>query len=66
MTCTRCNGLMVMDVYPATQWADRDVPPYHRCVVCGNCEDNTILRHRQGGVEVRAGATPRMAGTVKR
>ncbi len=66
INCGRCNGMMVLDVYPATQWADIDAPPYHRCVACGNCEDNTILRHRQGLAEVRTGATPRMAGTVKR
>ncbi len=66
INCGRCNGMMVLDVYPATQWADIDAPPYHRCVACGNCEDNTILRHRQGLAEVRTGATTRMAGTVKR
>ena len=66
MTCTRCNGLMVLDVYAASQWADYDVAPYHRCVACGNCEDNTILRHRKAPAEVRTGATPRMAGMVKR
>ena len=66
INCGRCNGMMVLNVYPATQWADIDAPPYHRCVACGNCEDNTILRHRQGLAEVRTGATPRMAGMVKR
>ena len=66
INCGRCNGMMVLDVYPTTQWADIDAPPYHRCVACGNCEDNTILRHRQGLAEVRTGATPRMAGMVKR
>ena len=66
MTCRRCQGLMVVDVYAASQWADYDVAPYHRCVACGNCEDALILQHRKAPREVRTGATPRMAGMVKR
>ena len=66
MTCTRCQGLMVLDVYAASQWADYDVAPYHRCVACGNCEDALILQHRKAPREVRTGATPRRAGMVKR
>ena len=66
MNCTRCNGLMVADVYTATQWAEYDAPPYHRRVACSNCEDALILQHRQAPSEVRTGATPRMPGMVKR
>ena len=47
MTCPRCRGLMVHDVYTATQWADIEVQYFYRCVACGNCEDALILHHRQ-------------------
>jgi hypothetical protein len=66
MTCSRCDGLMVPDIYPATAWADYDATAYHRCVMCGNCEDSTILKHRQAPSEVRTGIQPRMAGEGKR
>ena len=66
INCPRCQGLMVVDVYPATQWADYDALPYYRCVCCGNCEDRLILKHRHAPSEVRTGIQPRMAGEVKR
>ena len=47
MTCPRCRGLMVHDVYTATQWADIEDQYFYRCVMCGNCEDALILHHRQ-------------------
>lgn len=53
MNCKRCNGMMVLDVYPATQWTDYDATPYHRCIACGNCEDAVILHHRQHRPEVK-------------
>lgn len=66
MNCSRCNGMMVRDRYPATQWADYDALPYYRCVCCGNCEDRLILKHRHAPSEVRTGIQPRMAGEGKR
>ena len=66
MNCSRCSGMMVRDVYPATQWSDYDALPYYRCVCCGNCEDRLILKHRHAPSEVRTGIQPRMAGEVKR
>ena len=53
MTCPRCRGLMVHDVYTATQWADIDDQYFYRCVACGNCEDALILQHRLHRPEVR-------------
>mgnify|MGYP000045785309 CR=1 FL=1 len=58
MTCSRCNGMMVQDVYPATQWADYDATSYHRCIMCGNCEDTLILKHRITPPPARVGTTP--------
>ena len=53
MTCPRCQGLMVHDIYTATQWADIEDQYFYRCVACGNCEDALICHHRQHRPEVR-------------
>lgn len=55
MNCTRCNGLMVSDVYAATQWAEQDDTYYYRCVSCGNCEDALIVLHRHSPPPQRTG-----------
>lgn len=55
MNCPRCQGLMVHDVYTATQWADIEDQYFYRCVACGNCEDALILQHRRHRPEVRFG-----------
>jgi len=53
MTCLRCQGLMVHDVYVATQWADLEDQFFYRCLCCGNCEDALIVHHRAHRPEVR-------------
>ncbi len=53
MTCLRCHGLMVPDSYTASQYADLEDQHFHRCVICGNCEDTLILHHRKHRPEVR-------------
>ena len=66
MTCTRCQGLMVIAVYTATQWAELDATCCYRCIACGNYEDSLILHHRKQPVNLRQGPPPRMYGMVKR
>ena len=66
INCPRCQGLMVVDVYAATQWSDLDATSCYRCVACGNYEDSLILQHRKQPVNLRQGPLPRMAGEVKR
>lgn len=55
MTCPRCNGLMVSDVYMATKWAETDDVVFYRCVCCGNCVDELIMQHRRYTSAVKEG-----------
>ena len=66
INCGRCNGMMVLDVYTATQWAELDARGCYRCIACGNYEDSLILHHRTQPVNLRQGPPPRMYGMVKR
>ena len=47
MSCKRCGGLMVIDMFRESAQRDfhRGIPTA-RCVNCGNCEDTTILSNR--------------------
>ncbi len=52
MKCPRCNGLLVRDVYVATQWAEIEDTYFYRCVQCGNAVDELIMRHQRLNVKV--------------
>ena len=47
MTCTRCDGLMVMDDLVDLQESFHPMRLRgHRCLSCGNVVDSLIQRHR--------------------
>lgn len=47
MRCLRCDSLLVSEVFVDYQ-ADRGAMSFlgHRCLICGDIQDATILRHR--------------------
>ena len=52
MTCERCEGLMVGEQIRDLQGMNRDLCVNgHRCLLCGNIVDATILENRRRSTE---------------
>lgn len=72
MTCTRCDGLMVMDDLIDLQESFHPMRlDGYRCLSCGNVVDPLIQRHRMiqqshlRPVAVRSSEKPRLFDLVK-
>ena len=47
MTCTRCQGTMVIDYFLDMEESGEVWMPGWRCLMCGEVIDPLILKHRQ-------------------